>query len=207
MTEGGRSRRVVIATGNAGKLRELQELLRPLDIEVVAQSALGVRPPPEDGDSFVANALIKARHAASNTGLAAIADDSGLEVDALAGAPGVWSARFAGPDATDDRNNALLLQRLAGVPDGQRTARYRCAMVYVRCGADPAPIVREASWGGRIATMPRGAGGFGYDPLFIPQGELRTAAEMSAAEKNRVSHRALAISALLAALGEPPGGP
>lgn len=204
MVERDPPRRVVLATGNAGKLRELRDLLRPLEIDVVAQSTLGVQPPPEDGDTFVANALIKARHAATLTGLAAIADDSGLEVDALAGAPGVWSARFAGPDATDERNNDLLLRRLAGVPDARRTARYRCAMVYVRSGDDPAPIVREASWDGCIASEPRGAGGFGYDPLFIPRGERRTAAEMSPDEKNRVSHRALALGGLLAALADLP---
>lgn len=197
-------RRVVLATGNAGKLRELQQLLRPRGIDVVAQSALGVLPPPEDGDSFVANALIKARHAATLTGLAAIADDSGLEVDALDGAPGVWSARFAGQDATDERNNALLLRRLVGVPESQRAARYRCAMVFVRGGDDPAPVVQEAVWEGSIASEPRGADGFGYDPLFIASGERRTAAEMRPEEKNLVSHRALALAALLAALEDPP---
>jgi XTP/dITP diphosphohydrolase len=193
---------VVLATGNAGKLREMCAILEGHGLEVVAQSELGIAPPPEHGKDFVANALIKARHAAAIAGLPAIADDSGLEVDALRGRPGLHSARFAGLPASDRANNERLVSELAGVPDGRRTARYRCAMVFVRNAADPAPIVAEAAWEGRIAFAPSGAGGFGYDPYFIVQGSERTAAEMPPAEKNRVSHRGQALAALAAAMKE-----
>lgn len=194
------ARRVVLATANRGKLAELQALLAGCGFEVVPQSDFGVEPPVEDGDSFAANALIKARHAARVSGLPAIADDSGLEVDALGGRPGIHSARYAGPACSDADNNAKLLTELAGVEDARRSARYRCAVAYVEHADDPAPLVCEAAWEGRIATAPRGAGGFGYDPLFLPAGETRTAAEMQAAEKNRVSHRAKALAALAEAL-------
>jgi XTP/dITP diphosphohydrolase len=150
----------------------------------------------------VANALIKARHAAAIAGLPAIADDSGLEVDALGGRPGLHSARFAGPPADARANNERLVSELAGVPDERRTARYRCAMVFLRDAADPAPIVAEAAWEGRIASAPRGAGGFGYDPYFIVRDSKLTAAEMPPAEKNRVSHRGQALAALAAAMKE-----
>jgi XTP/dITP diphosphohydrolase len=165
-------------------------------LEVVAQSALGIAPAVEDGDSFVANALIKARHAAAASQLPAIADDSGLEVDALGRRPGIHSARYAGLDAGDEANNDRLLVELGGVPEARRGARYRCAMVFVRSAVDPAPVVAEATWEGRIGFQRRGSGGFGYDPLFIVAGGDVTAAELPAAEKNRVSHRGKALAEL-----------
>ena len=195
-------RRVVLATGNAGKLAEMRAILAGHDLEVVPQSEFGITPPVEDGASFIANALIKARHAAARAGLPAIADDSGLEVDALGGRPGLHSARYAGPAASEHDNNARLLAELAFIPEGQRSARYRCAMVFVRDAADPAPIIAEAGWEGRIGREPRGAGGFGFDPLFIVDGDCRTAAELSAQEKNRVSHRGQALLALAARMRE-----
>jgi XTP/dITP diphosphohydrolase len=195
-------RKVVLASGNAGKLREMQSLLDGCGFEVLPQSAFGIESPHEDGASFVDNALIKARHAARLSGLPAIADDSGLAVDALAGRPGIHSARFAGPGAGSEANNARLLAELATVPAGMRDARFHCAMVFVRDADDPAPLVREGRWEGEIGFGPRGSGGFGYDPLFVVRGDGRTVAEMPAAEKNRVSHRAQALSALVAALRE-----
>ena len=195
-------RRVVLATANAGKLAEMCAILACHDLEVNPQSEFGITPPAEDGASFIANALIKARHAAAQAGLPAIADDSGLEVDALGGRPGLHSARYAGPAATARDNNELLLAELARIPDGRRSARYRCAMVFVGHGADPLPVIAETSWEGRIGHAPRGAGGFGFDPLFIVDGDGRTAAELPAQEKNRVSHRGQALLALAARMGE-----
>lgn len=195
-------RRVVLATGNAGKLAEMRAILAGHDLEVVPQSEFGITPPVEDGASFIANALIKARHAAARAGLPAIADDSGLEVDALGGRPGLHSARYAGRAAGERGNNELLLAELAGIPEGRRAARYRCAMVFVRHAADPLPVIAEAAWEGRIGREPRGAGGFGFDPLFIVDGDCRTAAELSAQEKNRVSHRGQALLALAARMRE-----
>jgi XTP/dITP diphosphohydrolase len=197
-------RRVVLATGNEGKLREMRALLGPMGLEVVAQSQFGVSPPQENGATFLANALIKARHASRQTGLPVIADDSGLEVDALGGRPGVLSARYAGSAATDEQNNALLLDELAGVPPLARSARYRCVMVFVRDAEDPEPVAREGVWEGRIAAATHGGGGFGYDPLFCPAGSCRTVAQLDLAEKNRSSHRALALRALVAALDASP---
>lgn len=191
------ARRVVLATGNAGKQREFAALLAPLGFEILLQSALGIAPIEETGTSFEANALLKARHAARQARLPAFADDSGIEVDALGGRPGVYSARYAGEGASDAANNALLLQELADLPPEARGARYRCVIAWVRDAGDPAPLVAHGAWEGRIATEPSGEGGFGYDPLFIPQGLAITAAEMSAADKNAVSHRALALRALL----------
>jgi XTP/dITP diphosphohydrolase len=191
-------RRVVLATGNPGKLREMRAILASHDLEVVAQSELGIAPPAEDGDNFVANALLKARHAAAIARLPAIADDSGIEVDALGGRPGIHTARYAGPEGSEQANNAKLLAELAGVPAGRRGARYRCAMAFVRDADDPSPIVAEACWEGRIGFERRGSGGFGYDPLFIVAGGDYTAAEMQAADKNRVSHRGQALVALAA---------
>ena len=194
------ARRVVLATGNRGKLAEMRAILAGSGIEVLPQSDFGIEPPVEDGDSFAANALIKARHAARLAGLPAIADDSGLEVDALGGRPGIHSARYAGPGASDADNNRKLLEELAGVPAGRRGARYRCAMAWVDRADDAAARVFEAAWEGAIGEAPRGDGGFGYDPLFLVAGGSRTAAEMPAAEKNRVSHRGQALAALVAAL-------
>ncbi len=193
-------RRIVLASGNAGKLREMRAILAGHGLEVIAQSALGISSPPEDGDTFAANALIKARHASKIAGLPAIADDSGLEVDALGGRPGLHSARYAAEPADERANNEKLLSELAGVQASRRGARYRCAMVFLRDAKDPAPIVSEAAWEGHIAFAPKGAGGFGYDPFFIVAGDVRTAAEMPAAEKNRISHRGQALAALAAAM-------
>jgi XTP/dITP diphosphohydrolase len=190
-------RRVVLATGNAGKVREMAALLAPLGMEIVPQTALGITSAEETGDTFTANALLKAHHAARAARLPALADDSGIEVDALGGRPGVWSARYAGPDASDADNNALLLLELADVPAARRTARYRCVIVYVRHADDPAPLLAQGSWEGAIATAPMGTGGFGYDPLFIPLGQHATAAQMSPVDKNRVSHRGKALAELL----------
>ena len=193
-------RRAVLASSNAGKLREMQALLADTGYEVLPQSAFGIVPPAEDGRTFVENALLKARHASRLSGLPAIADDSGLEVDALGGRPGLHSARFAGPGCSDRDNVERLLGELADVPAGARGARFRCACVFVCSAEDPAPLVAEGCWEGAIGFERRGSGGFGYDPVFVVAGETRTAAEMPAAEKNRVSHRARALGALLAAL-------
>jgi XTP/dITP diphosphohydrolase len=196
--------RLVLATGNPGKLREMREILAPWRVDVRPLAEFTSRAADETGLSFVENALLKARFAAAASGLPAIADDSGLEVDALHGAPGIHSARYAGPDADDAANNRKLIEELSGIPDIERTARYRCAMVYLRWPADPAPLIAQARWEGCIARAPRGSGGFGYDPVFIVAGGERRAAEFSAAEKNLVSHRGQALRALVASLGAAP---
>lgn len=192
--------RAVLASANPGKLRELAALLAPSGFELLSQTALGIDSVAETGSTFLENALIKARHAAAAAQLPALADDSGIEVDALGGRPGVLSARFAHPGASDAANLAHLLGELAGVPEARRTARYQCVVVWVRSADDPAPLTGSGTWEGRIALAPRGSGGFGYDPAFIPEGERRTAAELSSEDKNRVSHRAQALRALVAAL-------
>jgi XTP/dITP diphosphohydrolase len=196
---------LVVATANAGKLREFRSLLAGLPFEVRGLVEFGLSSPAETGASFAENALLKARHAADTTGSAALGDDSGLEVDALGGAPGIYSARYAGldfPDAgrLDSANNAKLLGALSGTPPAERTARYRCALAFVRGPADPLPVTAEASWEGIILEAPRGAGGFGYDPYFwLPQLGM-TAAELASADKNRLSHRGRALAALRRAL-------
>lgn len=187
--------RIVIATGNPGKLRELDEMLGGLGIEVVAQSTLGIAPGAETGDTFVDNALQKARHAASLSGLPAIADDSGLVVEALDGAPGIYSARYAGPGASDEENVDKLLRELE--PHDHRDAYFHCAAVFVRAADDPAPLVAEASWHGSISRARSGTGGFGYDPVFLVPELGRHSAELSAAEKNARSHRGKAVAALV----------
>jgi XTP/dITP diphosphohydrolase len=194
--------RTVLASTNPGKLRELTSLLAPLSLELIAQSELGIEPAAETGSTFLANALLKARHAAQRTGLAALADDSGLEVDALGGRPGVWSARFAGAGASDEDNRRRLLAELAAVPPGHRQARYQCVLVFLRGASDPAPLIARGSWEGDIARSARGHGGFGYDPLFVPAGGQLTAAELDSASKNAVSHRGQALAALVAMLRE-----
>lgn len=194
---------VVLASGNTGKLREFRELLRDCGLSVRPQADFDVPEAEETGLSFVENALLKARNAARHTGLAALADDSGLEVDALQGQPGIYSARFAGPGAGDAANNARLLAALAAVPDGpQRAARYQCVLVYLRHAADPTPVICQGSWEGRIALQPSGSGGFGYDPLFWLPDRGVTAAELDKSLKNRISHRGQALRALLLALQE-----
>lgn len=192
---------VVFASNNAGKTREVAAALAGLDIELVPQSQFQVVEAEETGLTFVENALLKARNACRQTGLPAIADDSGVEVDALNGAPGVYSARYAGPGADDAANNARLLRELADVPDSQRTARYQCVMVYLRHADDPTPIICQAAWEGLILREPRGEGGFGYDPLFWLPEPGQTAAELDLATKNQLSHRGQALRQLLAALG------
>lgn len=195
--------KVVVATGNRGKLRELAALLAPLGVELVPQSDFGIEPPAETGATFLENALIKARHAARIAQLPALADDSGLEVDALDGAPGVHSARYAGSAsgavASDAAaNNAKLLAALTGVPQEKRSARFRAVIVFMKSYNDPHPVIGEGVWEGQIAVAPRGSGGFGFDPLFLPNDVPGTAAELSPAEKNSRSHRGAALRALVA---------
>jgi XTP/dITP diphosphohydrolase len=191
---------VVLATGNAGKLREMREILAPWHVDVRPLGEFTAGAADETGLTFVENALLKARFASAVAGLPAIADDSGLEVDALRGAPGIRSARYAGPGADDRANNDKLLHELANVPDPDRAARYRCAMVYLRWPEDPAPIVVQAAWEGTIGRTPRGKGGFGYDPLFLVDDGARSAAELTALDKNRRSHRGQALRGLVTAL-------
>lgn len=198
------ARKVVLASGNPGKLREFSELLGATGFELVRQSELGIEPPPETGTTFLENALIKARNAARASGMPAIADDSGIEVDALGGAPGVYSARYAGEGASDEANLAKLLAALEIVPAALRTARYRCVVVYVRHHDDLHPLVGEGAWEGRLIAERRGGGGFGYDPCFVPRGNSRTVAEMPADEKNQQSHRGQAMRAFLAELSRRP---
>ena len=202
---------LVIATANPGKLREFQALLSGLPFAPVAQGALGIAAPEETGATFAENALIKARHAAAASGTAAIADDSGLEVDALGGAPGIYSARYAGAGAgagagdaaaVEAANNAKLIASLAGVPFEARRARYRCALVYLEGPLDPAPLFAQGVWEGYLLEAPRGAGGFGYDPYFWLPELAATAAELEPEQKNRLSHRGAALQALRAALAE-----
>ena len=192
-------KRLVLASGNPGKLAEIRALLAPLGLEVLDQASLGVGEAEEPHDTFLENALVKARHASRVTGLPALADDSGLCVHALGGAPGVQSAYYAGTEGDratrDPANNAKLLKALEGVAD--RRAHYVCVLVLVRHPDDPQPIVVEGEWHGEIARAERGAGGFGYDPLFLVPGTGRTSAELGAEEKNRLSHRGAALAQLV----------
>jgi len=188
-------KKVVIASGNKGKLREIGEILAPLGIEAVAQSAYAVPECPEPHVTFVENCLAKARHASAHTGLPALADDSGICVDALNGAPGVYSARFAGDPKSDERNDRKLIETLRG--EANRKAHYYCIMVYVRYPDDPQPIIAEGAWHGEIIDTPRGEGGFGFDPYFLVPDFGRTGAELSAEEKNGVSHRGQALRVLV----------
>ena len=194
--------RVVLASANAGKLLELNALLAPHGLDVVPQSDFEIPSIEETGESFVENAIIKARHAARLSGLAAIADDSGLMVDALDGAPGIYSARYAGVGASDGENLQHLLDSLRDVPESLRGARFVCLVVYMSHPLDACPVVCEGIWPGRIACEPRGAGGFGYDPVFYLEDCGCTSAELAPAHKNSISHRARAMRALLARLEE-----
>ena len=194
-------RKIVMASSNVGKLREIERILAEFDIEIVPQSELGVGDADETGATFEENALIKARHAVEATGLAAIADDSGLAVDALDGRPGVWSARFAGADATDDANNDKLLAELAGVPRHARGAAFHCVVCFVQPDGSE-PVVAEGVWRGRILEERRGEGGFGYDPLFFVPDTGCSSAELDAADKNRRSHRGQALRNLARKLHE-----
>jgi XTP/dITP diphosphohydrolase len=189
-------KQLVLASGNPGKLRELSAILDDLGYQLTAHSEFKVEEVAETGTTFVENAIIKARHAASQTGLAALADDSGIEVDALNGAPGVYSARFSGPGASDAANNALLVEKLHAVPAAERSARYRAVIVLMRHAADPSPLICEGSWEGVIQLQPSGDGGFGYDPYFFLPELGCTSAELSATEKNRLSHRGKALAEL-----------
>ncbi|MCB1718113.1 MAG: RdgB/HAM1 family non-canonical purine NTP pyrophosphatase [Candidatus Competibacteraceae bacterium] len=191
---------VVLATGNAGKLQELQFLLQGLPVMLRAQSEFAVPEAEETGLSFAENALLKARNAAHYTGLPALADDSGLTVDALHGAPGIYSARYAGSGASDQSNRDKLLTAMKTLPEAERSARFHCALVYLRYPDDPVPLICQASWPGHIAVEARGEHGFGYDPVFIPAGQALTAAELDPAEKQRLSHRGQAMRQLRQAL-------
>ncbi len=192
--------RLVLASNNAGKLREFRRLLEPLGIDVVPQAELGIAEADEPHVTFIENALTKARHASTHSGLPALADDSGICVDALGGAPGVLSARYAGEPKSDARNNAALVSALQGVAD--RRAHYYCVLVLVRHTQDPQPIVAEGIWHGTVVDTPRGSGGFGYDPHFEDRDSRLTGAELPLARKNELSHRGQALRALIARLGE-----
>ena len=191
---------VVLASGNAGKLRELSRILEPLGVVLKSQGEFDAPDVPEDGLSFVENAIIKARAACVHTGLPAIADDSGLEVDYLQGAPGIHSARYSGQG--DEANNAKLLAALKGVPEAERGARFQCVLVYMRHAGDPTPLVCQAAWEGRILEAESGVNGFGYDPLFFVPDQGCSSAELEPALKNRISHRAKASALLLEALSK-----
>ena len=198
------SQTLVLASGNAGKLREFNQLLNGLGFDVQPQSAFNTPEAIEDGLSFVENAIIKARNACKYSGHPALADDSGIEVDALNGAPGIYSARYSGPNASDPSNNAALLQALANTPSALRTARYQCVLVYMRHATDPTPIICQGSWEGVLLTQPQGEGGFGYDPLFWLPNHNCTAAQLDKNLKNTLSHRGKALAALIGALTQEP---
>lgn len=194
------SQSIVLASANPGKLKEFQDLLAEVQFKVQAQSALGIESVEETGLSFVENAILKARHAAMQAGRPALADDSGIEVDALKGAPGIYSARFAGEGASDQDNNNKLLEQLSGLPAAERKARYQCVLVYMRHAKDPTPIICQAAWEGQILEAPLGEGGFGYDPLFWLEDLNVSAAQLDKSVKNSISHRGKAMSQLLAAI-------
>jgi len=202
MTSSKTKQTLILASGNAGKLSEFSGLLAPLGWQVEAQNLHQVPEAAETGLTFVENALIKARNAALHTGFAALADDSGIEVDALQGAPGIYSARFAGEGSKDADNNTYLLEKLVKVPEAERTARYWCVLVFLRFAEDPTPVIVQASWEGQILTTPKGDGGFGYDPLFWLPELGKTAAELSSELKNKLSHRGIASQQLIKALNQ-----
>ena len=189
--------KLVLASGNAGKLKELSRLLEPLHIQVAVQSDFNVDPVDETGLTFVENAILKAREASRASGLPALGDDSGLAVDALKGRPGIFSSRFAGDQADDEANNALLLEKLQGLPSNRRGAAFHCCLVLLRHPEDPAPLIATGRWEGRILESPRGEGGFGYDPLFYDETRGVGAAELALTEKNRISHRGQALQKLI----------
>lgn len=194
------TRKIVLATGNAGKVREMASLLADAGMDVVAQTELGVGSVEETGLTFVENAIIKARHAAKVTGLPAIADDSGISVDYLGGAPGIYSARYAGTDGNDGANIVKLLAALNGVPAAQRQAHFNCVLVYMRHENDPTPIICHGRWAGVIAEQAQGEGGFGYDPVFWLPELNKTAAQLRPEEKQTMSHRGKALALLSEAL-------
>lgn len=186
-------KKIVLASGNAGKLKEFSQLFANWNIEVVPQSEFGVAEAEENGLSFIENALIKARHASRISGLPALADDSGLAVDALDGAPGIYSARYAGLGATDAENNRKLLEAMVDIADDRRKASFHCALAYVRSAEDPVPLVCSAYWSGHILREPAGEQGFGYDPLFFVESQGMTSAQLAREVKNQISHRAQAV--------------
>ncbi len=188
--------KLIIATHNAGKLNELAALLGDLDLDITSSGELSLDDVEETGLTFVENALLKARSACQQTGSAALGDDSGLEVDALQGAPGIYSSRYAGPNATDQDNIDKLLETLSDVPHASRTARFRCTLVVLRHAEDPSPLICEGKWEGHIALACKGDNGFGYDPVFLPHDAIGSAAQLSAAQKSTLSHRALALQLL-----------
>ena len=192
--------KIVLATGNPGKVAELSAMLAPLSLEIVPQTELSVPDADETGLTFIENAIIKARHAAKLTGLPAIADDSGLAVDSLGGAPGIYSARYAGQSATDSDNIQKLLQALTDVPESQRQAQFHCVLVYLRHAEDPTPLIAHGIWHGEITLHPHGDGGFGYDPVFFVPELTCTSAQLSKTAKAQVSHRGKALQLLLAQL-------
>ena len=194
------SKTVVLASGNAGKLNEFKQLLADCDMEILPQSAFSVPEVDETGRTFVENAILKARCASHYAGLPAIADDSGLEVDHLKGAPGIYSARFSGENANDTRNNLKLLELMQDVPVEQRTARFQCVLVYLRHPDDPTPLICQGSWEGHILFEPQGENGFGYDPLFLVPEHNCASAELPKMVKNQISHRGKAMVALMQAL-------
>jgi XTP/dITP diphosphohydrolase len=196
------TQKIILASNNPGKIREIQSLLLELGIEIVPQGLFIKEEAEETGLTFLENALIKARHAAQLSGMPAIADDSGLEADAIFGAPGVYSARYAGPTASDEDNNAKLLKEMANVEDDKRTARFRCVMVYVSHARDDNPLIAEASWEGRILRETRGNNGFGYDPLFFVPEQGCASAELPPEVKNRLSHRGQALRVLVNSLAK-----
>lgn len=191
---------IVLASNNPGKVREIGQILADLALEVLPQSAFNIEEVEETGLSFVENAILKARHAAAKSGLPAIADDSGLEVDALKGAPGIYSARYAGAGASDSQNLQKLLTELEKVPEAQRAARFQCLMVFMRHAEDPTPLICQGTWEGRITFEPRGESGFGYDPVFFVPSHNCTSAELAPEVKNQLSHRGQALRLLVAAL-------
>ena len=188
---------LVLASGNSGKLKEFNQLLSPLRLDVRPQAEFDVHDVEETGLTFVENALLKAREASRVSGLPALADDSGLEVDALHGAPGIYSARYAGEPKSDERNNEKLLAALSECAEGQRTARYWCVLVYLRHAEDPVPVIVQRSWEGEVLAHPRGEGGFGYDPLFWLPDQGMSVAELPSETKNRLSHRGRALHTLV----------
>lgn len=191
---------LVVATGNKGKLKEINQVLSPLGFAVKGQAEFDISSADETGLTFVENAILKARHTALQTGRPALADDSGLEVDALAGQPGIYSARYAGEDGNDAANNQKLLEALKDIPEAQRTARFQCVMVYLRHPEDPVPLICQGTWEGRIGFEPAGDNGFGYDPLFFVPEQNCMAAQLAPEEKNRLSHRGQTLKQLVTAL-------
>ncbi|MFV0490028.1 MAG: XTP/dITP diphosphatase [Vibrio fluvialis] len=195
-------KKIVLATGNQGKVREMADLLADFGFDVVAQSEFNVSEVAETGTTFIENAIIKARHAAKETGLPAIADDSGLEVDYLGGAPGVYSARYAGEDASDQQNLEKLLDAMKDVPEAQRSARFHCVLVLMRHENDPTPLVCHGKWEGRILTQAHGSNGFGYDPIFFVPEENCASAQLEPVRKKQLSHRGQALKKLFQAIEE-----